>query len=715
MPPMEKNKSPEISRKQIRSAIEEAGRPVTRRQLSDLFDLDKPRSDELLRPVLMAMVAAGELFKNRRAAYGLPEQANLVSGRISAHPDGFGFVIPDEGDDDLYLAPRQMRQVMNDDRVLAAVSAVDRRGRKEGAVVKVLERAHSQVAGRLLIESGVAMVVPDDPRLTQDILIPANRIGQAGPGQIVVARIEKPPTLERGAVGEIIAVLGHADEPGIATDIAVYSYQLPWEFPEEVIAQAEQFGAEVDPETAAQRHDLRELPLVTIDGADARDFDDAVFAEPHGDGFRVMVAIADVAEYVQPGQPLDTEAEKRGTSVYFPDRVIPMLPEALSNGLCSLNPQLDRLCMVCEMRIDASGKVLSSRFREALMRSHARLTYDQVQRIMEAGDPELRKRFDHVMPNLQALYSVFRLLLRRRERRGALDFDSQQAYFEFDTKGQVANIRLQERHDAHRLIEELMVAANVEAAKFVGRGKLPMLYRVHEPPPADKLESLEEFLRFSGVQVKWSDKPDPRQYADIQNKLVGKPNESLVNAQLLRSLSMAVYQPENLGHFGLALEHYAHFTSPIRRYPDLLLHRAIKHLIRKGEPGRFHYGVSRMEELGRHCSWTERRAEEAARDVDERLKCQFMLRHVGDEFDGIVSGVTGFGLFVELDGMAVSGLAHISVLPNDYYDFDPVGSRLVGKRSGRIYRLADAVRVEVIAVNLEERKIDFRMVEKVDD
>ena len=709
------NQSSHISRERIRAALEEAGRPVTRRQLSHLFDLDKPRSDELLRPVLMEMVASGELVKNRRAAYGLPSQMDLISGRISAHPDGYGFVVTDGDDDDLYLAPKQMRQVFNGDRVLAAVTAVDRRGRKEGAIVEVLERVHTQVAGRLLIESGVAMVVPDDPRLTQDILVPPERVGKATPGQVVVVRIDKPPTMKRGAVGEIIAVLGHADEPGIATDIAVYSHQLPWEFPEAVISEAEAFGDEVAPDKAAERLDLRDLPLVTIDGADARDFDDAVYAEPRGDGFRIMVAIADVAEYVGPGRPLDDEAEKRGTSVYFPDRVIPMLPETLSNGLCSLNPRVDRLCVVCEMHVDDKGKVTSSRFHEAVMRSQARLTYDQVRRIMEAGDPELVERFGHVLGNLQALYEVYRLFLRKRERRGALDFDSQQAYFEFDTEGRVANIRLQQRHDAHRLIEEFMIAANVEAAKFVGKGKLPMLYRVHEPPPADKLEGLEEFLRVSGLQVRWSEEPDPQQFAAIQRKVAGRPDESLVNAQLLRSLSMAVYQPENKGHFGLALEHYAHFTSPIRRYPDLLLHRAIKHLCRQGKRGEFHYGDTRMEELGRHCSWTERRAEDASRDVEERLKCQFMQRHVGDIFDGIISGVTSFGLFVEIDGMAVSGLVHVTALPNDYYHFDPVGSSLTGKRRGLQYRLADRVRVEVIAVNLEERKIDFRLVDRKED
>lgn len=707
-------KQHQIDAQQVRDLLVQADRPVTRRQMSHAFNMDKEESDRFLKPVLLAMIERGELVRNRRAAYGIPEQMDLVQGRISAHPDGFGFVVPDEEGDDLYLSPKQMRLVFNGDRVLAAVTRVDRRGRKEGGIVEVLERVHAQVAGRLLIESGVAMVVPDDPRLTQDILVPPDRIGKAGPGQIVVVRIDRPPTLERSAVGEIVAVLGNADEPGIATDIAIYSHQLPHEFPAEVLSGAEAFGDKINPDHIGGRLDLRETPLVTIDGADARDFDDAVFAEPRGDGFRLLVAIADVAEYVEPDSALDVEAQRRATSVYFPDRVIPMLPEALSNGLCSLNPDVDRLCMVCEMHLDAKGKVTSSRFHEAVMRSHARLTYDQVRRIMEAGDPVLIERFGHVLSNLQQLQKVFQLMFRRRERRGALDFDSRQAYFEFDAEGRVANIRLQQRHDVHRLIEECMIAANVEAAKYVEKGKLPLLYRVHESPPEEKLESLEEFLRVHGLQVRWSEKPDPQQFAAIQRKVAERPDAALVNAQILRSLSMAVYQPENKGHFGLALEHYGHFTSPIRRYPDLLLHRAIKHLCRKQAREQFAYDKRQMVELGRHCSWAERRAEDASRDVDERLKCQFMKRHIGDVFDGIISGVTSFGLFVELTDFAVSGLVHVTALPNDYYQFDPVSSSMTGKRRGLRYRLADRVSVEVIGVNLEERKVDFRLFERKD-
>ncbi len=707
---MTRSKARPIDADKIRELLKESSHPLTRRHLSDILGLDKAESDARLKPVLNDLIAAGEVVRNRRAAYGLAADMDLVRGRISAHADGFGFLMPDDGGDDLYLSPRQMRQVFHGDSVLAAITGVDRRGRKEGGIVEVVERAHRQVVGRLMLESGVASVIPDDPRLTQDILIPLDKTGQGKPGQIVVARIERMPTIERQPTGEVIAVLGHADEPGIATDIAIFGHDLPQEFPDEVLREAEGFGERIDQSIAATRKDLRSLPLLTIDGADARDFDDAVYAERLDEGFRLIIAIADVAEYVQPASPLDQEARQRGTSVYFPDRVIPMLPETLSNGLCSLRPDEDRLSMVCDVRLDDKGKVRSSRFYEAVMRSHARLTYDQVQAMMVKGDTALREKHAHVVDNLAALYEVFRVLFKRRTRRGALDFDSSDVYFQFDAEGRVADIRPRTRHDAHRLIEECMILANVEAARFVGKAGLPMLFRVHDSPPAEKLESLELFLRAQGLKVGWSEQPEPSQFAAIQSRVAGKDDARLVNAVLMRSLSLAVYQPENIGHFGLALNDYAHFTSPIRRYPDLLLHRALKHLIRKKPRTEFTYDASTMAEFGRHCSWTERRAEEASRDVDERLKCQFMQRHLGDEFDGVITGVTSFGLFVELTQFGVSGLVHVTAMPNDYYNFDPVSHRMTGKRHGKVFKLADRVRISVAAVNVDERKIDLALV-----
>ncbi|MDX1627006.1 MAG: ribonuclease R, partial [Wenzhouxiangellaceae bacterium] len=697
-------------RETLLEMLEEAGRPMTRREISERLGLTHRESDERVKPVLQQLIRAGKVVRNRRAAYGLAEHMHLVRGRVSGHPDGFGFVVPDEDGDDLFLPPRQMKLVFHGDRVLAAVVNVDDRGRKEGMVVEVIERAHEQVVGRFVADSGVSHVVPDDPKLTQDIRIPEGSAGDAAPGKIVVARITRPPTPESGPVGEIVTVLGHADEPGMATQIAIFNHGLPAEFPDEVVAEAEAYGDEVDPDRLEGRRDLRDLPLVTIDGPDARDFDDAVLAEPDGDGYRLIVAIADVAEYVRPGTALDDEARRRGTSTYFPDRVVPMLPEALSNGLCSLNPHVDRLVVGTEMRLDEKGKVRSSRFFEGVMNSSARLTYDQARRIVELGDEDLRERFDAVLPNLQCLYDVYRLLARRRERRGALDFDSQEVKFVFDDEGRVSDLEKRTRHDAHRLIEECMVAANVEAAKTAEKTGLPALYRVHPTPPPDKLADLETFLSAHGLRRNWSDEPTPSDLASIQQQARGTPVEPLVDAVLLRSLALAVYQPDNEGHFGLALDAYAHFTSPIRRYPDLLLHRALKHFLRRKAKKEYPHSGPQMAELGRECSWLERRAEDASREVDERLKCQFMQRHIGDEFDGIVTGVTGFGLFIELAGMGVSGLAHVTSLPNDYYHFDPVGRVLTGERRGLRYRLADEVRVEVQGVDVDERKIDFRIV-----
>lgn len=687
---------------------------MTRRELSEEFGLDHAESDRLVKPLLLELIRQGKVVRNRRAAYGLARHMDLVRGRVSAHPDGFGFVVPDQDGDDLFLPPHQMQLVFNGDRVLASVVNVDQRGRKEGQVVEVLERAHAQVVGRYVIESGVAMVVPDDPKLTHEVLIPNPDAAGLAPGKIVVARITRPPGFKRSPVGEIVSVLGEADEPGMATQIAIFNHQLPAEFPAAVIREAETFGETIDEDRARGRLDLRDLPLVTIDGADARDFDDAVFAAPRGEGWRLVVAIADVAEYVTPGSALDDEAQKRGTSTYFPDRVVPMLPETLSNGLCSINPDVDRLVMVCDMTLDSKGKVTNSRFAEGVMRSQARLTYDQVRQIVEQGDPKLGERYAHVRENLDNLYAVYRLLAKKRDRRGAIDFDSSEIQFVFGTDGRVEQLRRRTRHDAHKLIEECMIAANVEAAKTAEKIERPVLYRVHDVPPPDKLAELESFLSAHGLKVTWSDEPDPSDLTRIQKKARGSAIAPLVDAVLLRSLALAVYQPENKGHFGLALAAYSHFTSPIRRYPDLLLHRALKAWLRRQPRGKYPYSSKAMAELGRECSYLERRAEDASREVDERLKCQFMQRHVGDEFDGVITGVTGFGCFVELPEMGVSGLVHVTSLPNDYYHFDPTGRMLTGERRGLRFRLADPVRVEVLSVSVDERKVDFRIAGEAD-
>jgi len=702
--------APAPERAEILQAVDDYGKPLPREEIARRLGVKGDDSQEILRRRLVAMVRDGQLVRNRRGAYGLPARMDLVKGRVSAHRDGYGFVMPDEGDGDLYLSPRQMRSVLHGDRVLASVTGVDARGRKEGAVHEILERAHQRIVGHYVEESGVALVVPDDPRINQDVLVPLADSMGARPGQVVVAEIIQQPTERQPPVGRIVEILGKAGAPGMATEIAIRNFDLPYEWPDGVEAEAEAFGADVAEAMTAGRRDLRDLPLVTIDGADARDFDDAVYAQRRKNGWRLVVAIADVSSYVAPGSPLDREAQNRATSVYFPGRVIPMLPEALSNGLCSLKPDVDRLCLVCDMSINDDGVVTRSRFESAVMRSQARLTYEQVWQWLVSGKPEIRPGEAAVSASLKDLYGLYRALRKARTKRGAIDFESTEVEFHFDERGGVADITPYERNDAHMIIEECMITANVEAANFLLRQRIPAPYRSHEPPPADKLESLEQFLRGLGIKVPWRGRPGPRDFETIVQQVKGRADRPLIMAVLLRAQSLASYQARNTGHFGLALAAYTHFTSPIRRYPDLLVHRAIYHALSRQPAQQYPIGTERMEKLCEQCSHRSRRAEEAERDVSERLKAFFMEQHIGDEFEGQVTGVTSFGLFVELKRSRVSGLVHITSLPNDYYHFDPVVHRLVGDRSGRVYQLAQNVTVKVMAVNTDDRKIDFELV-----
>jgi ribonuclease R len=696
-------------RRAILDLLEEQGRPLQRKQIVELLAVDDDTGREILRRRLRAMVRDGQLIKNRRGAFGLPARMDLVAGRISAHPDGYGFVVPGDGETDLYLSPRQMRGVLHGDRVLASVIGVDARGRREGAVHEVLERAHRRVVGRFVEESGVALIVPDDPRINQDVLVPLEHTAGARPGQVVVVEITQQPSARQPPLGRVVEILGRSGAPGMATEIAIRNFDLPWEWPEGVEAEAAAHGSEVTEAMTAGRRDLRDLPLVTIDGADARDFDDAVFAQRRNNSWRLVVAIADVSAYVKPGTALDREAFERATSVYFPHRVLPMLPEALSNGLCSLKPDVDRLCLVCDMSVNDQGEVTRSRFEAAVMRSQARLTYQQVWDWIVSGQPEIRAGEAAVSASLRDLYGVYKALRKARHRRGAIDFESTDVQFSFDEKGAISDIQPYELNDAHKLIEECMIAANVEAARFLLRQRIAAPFRTHEPPPPDKLESLEQFLRGLGIRVPWRGRPEPRHFEQIVQQVKGRNDQHLVMAVLLRAQSLAVYQAVNTGHFGLALQAYAHFTSPIRRYPDLLVHRAIHHVVARKEVADYPLDRERMEQFAERCSHRARRAEEAERDVNERLKAIFMERHIGDEFEGQVTGVTSFGLFVELERNHVNGLVHITSLPNDYYHFDPVVHRLRGDRSGRVYQLAQKVRVRVMAVNVEERKIDFEL------
>jgi ribonuclease R len=707
----ERYEKPIPSREAILALLEERGELLTEARIAEALGLDDVYSISALAKRLNAMVRDGQLLLGRRGGYAPARKLDLIPGLVLANAEGYGFLRPDEGGDDLYLSPYQMRSVMHGDRVLASVVGVDRRGRRQGAIVEVLQRRSPRLVGRVVIDNGVTVVVPDDRRLHQDVMIPPGKEQGARSGQIVVAEITDPPTSQRGPLGVIRAVLGERLQPSLLVEMAIASHDLPHEWPPEVLREAAQIEPEVTPADREGRVDLRKLPLVTIDGADARDFDDAVYAESRrGGGWRLVVAIADVSHYVRTGTALDKEAFERSTSTYFPGFVVPMLPETLSNGICSLNPKVERLCMVCDMQIDASGEVVKSKFYDAVMRSHARLTYDKVWQAIGLQDTDARHEVADVLPQLENLHALYKAMAEQRRQRGAIDFETPEVKFRLDQTGEVEAVGAVERNDAHKLIEECMIAANVQAALFLSKRKIPALYRAHEPPPVEKYEDLQQFLREFKLRMPPVEEVTPSDFADVLRMVKDRPERELIQSVLLRSQSMAAYQPDNRGHFGLALAAYAHFTSPIRRYPDLLVHRAIRHALKGGKPSDYDYTEAAMAAMAVHCSQRERRAEEAERDVDERFRCAWMAKHVGEEFDGTVTGVTSFGLFVELDESKVSGLVHISQLSNDYYHFDPVRHLLKGERTGLQFRLGDHVRVQVLRASLEDRKIDFRLV-----
>ncbi|MGN2392448.1 ribonuclease R [Pelomicrobium sp. G1] len=698
---------PVPSRALILRLLTEEGVPMPLDRLAARLDI-KPHEREGFERRLAAMERDGQIIRNRKNAICVAGKLGLIKGTVEGHPDGYGFVIPDEGGGDLFLSPREMRKVLHGDRVMVREAGVDRRGRREATVVEVLERANREVVARLHVERGVRYAVPEDRRISQDILIPEGDDLGARPGQIVVVEILEQPSEYTQPIGRVVEVLGHALDPGIEIEIAVRKYHLPHVFPPEVEEATKGFPPDVERRELRGRKDLRSLPLVTIDGETARDFDDAVYCRREGKGFRLWVAIADVSHYVRHGDPLDLEARKRGNSVYFPRRVIPMLPEVLSNHLCSLNPRVDRLCVACEMQVDARGEIAEYAFYPAVMHSHGRLTYTAAAAALADPGGEEARALEPLLPHLQDLHRLYKVLAAARLRRGAIDFETIETRIVFNEEGRIERIVPEQRNDAHRLIEECMLAANVCASDFLDRHGHPMLYRVHEGPTPEKLEALRDFLREFGLSLGGGDAPTAKDYARLLQKIHGRPDAGLLQTVMLRSLQQAVYSPKNAGHFGLAYERYTHFTSPIRRYADLLIHRAIKAALK----GR-RYSPGNWEEIGRHVSFTERRADEATRDVENWLKCYYMKDRVGEVFEGTVSAVTSFGLFVSLDNVYVEGLVHISELGNDYFQYDPARHQLLGERTGRRFRLADRVRVRVAQVDLETSRIDFVLAEDV--
>ncbi|MDE2406267.1 MAG: ribonuclease R [Xanthomonadaceae bacterium] len=708
---------PIASREMILQVLAAQDGPMDDRALAQKLALTAPDRFEALQKRLGAMLRAGQLLQNRRGGYVPAAQAELIPGSVIANPDGFGFLRPEAGGDDLFLPPYEMRKVSHGDRVLVSLTGMDRRGRGEASIVEVLERRLTRLLGRYTEELGVAYVVPDDKRIQRNVLIPQEACGGAKTGQLVVAEITTAQDAHRPPIGKVLAVLGDKLTASQAVEAAIHGHDIPHEFSPEVLAQATAIPLQVTPADIAGRVDLRAMPLVTIDGEDAKDFDDAVWCEPNADGFRLIVAIADVSHYVQPETPLDEEAQLRATSVYFPGFVVPMLPETLSNGICSLNPALDRLCFCCDMQVGRDGIVTSSRFYEAVMHSHARLTYTDVWNAVGEGIPEdehdaALAKIGALLPQVQRLHQLYKVLDRARAKRGAIEFESSEVRFVLDAKGVVTQAGMLQRNDAHKLIEECMIAANVQAALYLLEARVPAPYRDHDKPPESKYADLEEFLKEFALRLPPWGKVKPKDFRALLEKIRERPDAALLESVILRSQSLAVYAPDNIGHFGLALEAYAHFTSPIRRYPDLLVHRAIKHALAGGRPEAYEYSPHEMASLSLQCSERSRRADEAQREVDERYRAAWMEGHVGKEFDGTISGVTSFGLFVELDDSKVNGLVHVTQLPRDFYHFDAVRKTLTGERRGREFRLGDRVRIVVLKASVEERKIDFRLAEE---
>lgn len=707
----DKYDNPIPSREFIIEALDEAQKPLKLFQVAKILDIaeeDEERFEALSRR-LKAMARDGQVIRNRRGAFGLLKKMDLVKGRVLGHPDGYGFLVPEDGGKDLFLSEKEMHKVLHGDIVIASVVGEDRRGRQEGAIVEVSEHRTTQLLGRLATDNGLSWVRPDNNRITQDVFIPKDGLLEAQEGQVVLVDILSQPSLRSGPIGKIIEVVGDYMAPGMEIDSAIHSYGIPNEWSEALLEELSAIPDEVTEADMEGRKDLRNLQLVTIDGADTKDFDDAVFAKRRKNGWRLVVAIADVSHYVKPGTELDKEALKRGNSVYFPQRVVPMLPSKLSDGLCSLNPHVDRLCMVADLAIDDEGRLERSQYYQAVMNSKARLTYSQVNDILKDGSSPYRQEFAEQVPHLEDLYELYKVLQVAREQRGALEFETTETRIVFDDDRKIQEIVPVVRNDAHKLIEECMLMANVATARYLKWHKIPIVYRVHEKPLEERLKNLRTFLADFGLTLEGGDEPSAHDFAAVVEKVKDQPYEHLVQTILLRSMNQAVYQPDNKGHFGLNYEHYTHFTSPIRRYPDLLVHRAIQHAWKK-DAGEFEYSEAKMQELGQHCSDTERRADEATRDAVTFLKCEFLSHRVGEEYEAVVTAATNFGLFVEIDPLYVEGLVHITELGEDYFHYDNARHCLKGERTGIVYRIGDRIRVQVAQVNLDDRKVDLRFI-----
>lgn len=708
--------NPLPSREYILQVVTEQGVPLSFERLVKLLDIRAEEEEFFIRR-LGAMARDGQLMQNRGGNWLLPDKADLITGKVLGHMDGFGFLVPDDGRPDLFLSAREMEKVMHGDRAIARVAGTDQRGRPEGKIVEVLERANSKLVGRIYNEHGVWFVEPENKRISQRILIappekPARKGSKAAPqpvaGQVVMVDIIEQPTRNAQAIGKVREIVGNYADPGMEIEIALRKHELPYEFSKEGLAEAKKLPDIVRPADKKGREDITHLPLVTIDGETARDFDDAVYCERQGKGYRLIVAIADVSHYVKERGDLDLDAYERGNSVYFPRRVIPMLPEKISNGLCSLNPQVERLCMACDMDIGPTGEIKRYRFYPAVMFSHARLTYNEVAAAIHEKEIPARRKIGKLLPQLEMLDELYRLLVAERRKRGAIDFESTETRMIFNENGKIDRIVPDERNEAHKIIEECMLAANVCASAFLAENEQPCLYRIHQGPSPERLAKLRDFLGTFGLQLGGGDEPHAKDYAALITKIKGRPDTALLQTVMLRSLRQAIYSPDNVGHFGLAYDQYTHFTSPIRRYPDLLVHRAIKAVLQKKKYVPDH-DAGDWESIGLHCSMTERRADEATRDVEDWLKCFYMQDKIGEIFSGSIASVVPFGIFVALDDVFIEGLVHVSELGTDYFHYDDAAHAMVGERSGKRYRLSDRVKVQLVRVDLATNKIDFKL------
>ena len=696
--------NPIPSRELILDVMNKHGVPLKKNELSKLLDIAKDE-EIFFEKRLNAMARQGQIMINRKDVLCVAKKINLIPGRVLGHHDGFGFLIAeDSSNPDIFLSPKEMSKVFNNDRVMVQVTGIDKRGRQEGIIVEVLERANAILVGRVIQNHGVTIVSAEDKRITQDIIVPYNEDMNAKPGQVVEVVITVQPNFRVKPMGKIIKILGSYADSGIEIEIALRKYHLPYEFPKEVLHEAEKFNDAVLSKDHKQHRDLTKMNFVTIDGETAKDFDDAVFAEPLEDNIRLLVAIADVSSYVRMNSALDQEALNRGNSIYFPRRVIPMLPEKLSNGLCSLNPKVNRLTMVCDMLINSEGQVINYQFYPAIINSKARLTYTIVNDILFEKNPELVKEYKALSVDLENLKKVYDRLLGNRTKRGAIEFDSVETNIVFDENGKINYIHPVKRNEAHRIIEECMLAANVSAANFLLKDEEMGIFRNHESPKDEKLENLRTFISEFGLYMGGGDKPSPKDFTELLKKIETRPDSHLLQTIVLRSMQQAVYSNNNKGHFGLSYDAYTHFTSPIRRYPDLIVHRAIKHKILKEK-----FEKKNLSTIAEHCSLTERRADEASRDVQDWLKCYFMQDKIGQVFNGTISSVTGFGLFVDLDDIYIEALVHVTELGNDYYSYDKNKHAMIGERSKKIYRLGDRIKVKVMRVDMDSSRIDLAL------